>query len=111
MLDPWVQKMLNERSHKPQTPEEIVQSQMDMPTLQAGAAVAVSVGFQHFELSKDTRLDLQARRAHKFVSMNCETIARKMLSMSGLPPEQIEEMLEAIMAQTAQFRKAQEKKT
>ena len=110
-LDPVVKKMLSEVPIAA-TPEEILRESLDMSTIQACAAVVVSMGFAHFEKSKDTRVDLEARKAHKFVSLNCEVAARKIIQMTGMSETDAEEILKGIMAQTAKFREqAQGKKS
>jgi hypothetical protein len=62
------------------------------------------MGTSHFEASKDTKLTLEARKAHKFVAMNCETLARKTLALSGLLEEQTDPMLKTIMGQVRLMR-------
>lgn len=80
-------------------------SKIDLSTLQAATAVCSAVGFQHFGLSKDTRLPLEARKAHRFVALNCETICRKILHLASLPADQVEAILHEISRQTIEFNK------
>lgn len=68
-------------------------SKIDLPTLTAVAAVISQHGFNHFEASKDTRIASEARKAHRFVAINCEDLARKTLRLSGKSYEECEKML------------------
>jgi hypothetical protein len=78
---------------------------MDLTTLQAATALVCSMGTSHFEASNDTKLSMEARKAHKFVAMNCETLARKTLALSGKPGKETEPMLMTIMGEIRLMRK------
>lgn len=84
-------------------------ARLDHHTLQAAVAIISSTGLRHFQLSKDTRLTTEARKAHKFVAMNCETISRNVMAMSGLPDETVEALLRDIFKQTQDFFRGQKK--
>lgn len=76
---------------------------LDQRTLQVAASVVSQVGFQHFHLSQDTRLPMEARKAHSFVAINCEEIAKKVLRLSGQPEDDILAQLRSISAQIIKF--------
>lgn len=79
-------------------------SKMDLPTLQSVAAVISQHGFSHFELSKDTKLTMEARKSHRFVAMNCEDLARNTLRLSGQDYDACEKMLHAIALEALKFK-------
>lgn len=79
---------------------------LDHPTLHAAASLASQVGFQHFKLSQDTRVALEARKAHRFVAMNCEEIAKKILRLTGADEPAIDGMLLQIAEQIRKFNDA-----
>ena len=92
---------------QPQKPERLP---VDLNTLQATVALVSSRGLKHFELSKDTRLTLEERKANRFVAINCEDLSRTILSMSLLPPKETEELLKAITLEAVAFHRAQAEK-
>lgn len=84
------------------TPQQVDEAlkELDFKSLQAAASVVSQIGFQHFNLSTDTRLPMEARKAHRFVAVNCEAAARKVLSLCPtITPEQVQEVLMGIGAQ------------
>lgn len=83
-------------------------SRLDFPTLQAAVALVSSMGLKHYQLSKDTRLPMEARKAHRFVALNCEELSRKFLRMSGLAEREVEEVLREITRQTVEFHRTQQ---
>lgn len=92
----------------PQQTQEALK-RLDHPTLQAAAGIAAQIGFQHMNLSRDTRLELQARKAHRFVAVNCEDVTRRILGLTGAEPSEIEDMLRGIAAQVHGFMEARRK--
>lgn len=98
-------KMMEAAPPKPAMSEQNPLAGIDHPTLFAATAVVNQVGFKHFTLSRDTRQSLEARKAHRFVSMACEDACRKILRLSGAPPNAVEEALVTINRTTAEFEK------
>ena len=77
---------------------------LDQQTLFTAASVVSQVGFSHFELGKDSRLNLESRKAHTFVAMNCEDMCRKILRLRGAEEPDVENQLMQIAAQVKAFR-------
>lgn len=93
------------------TPKETKDAlqRLDHPTLQAAAGIAAQMGFQHFRLSQDTRISLEARKAHRFVAVNCEELTKKILRLTGAPEPAVEEMKNGIAAQVMAFMEKNER--
>lgn len=53
---------------------------------------------------------MEARKAHRFVAINCEEIAKKVLRLTGDPEEQIEARLRSITQQVVAYSQAQKEK-
>jgi hypothetical protein len=81
---------------EPKTLEQKALESLEPGTLLACASVVSQMGFQHFDLCQDTRLGVEARKAHRFVAMNCETAARRILSLSGADEKTVTEQIEKI---------------
>jgi hypothetical protein len=77
--------------------------ELDSLTLYTAATVVVRVGFQHFSLSQDTRLSLEARQGHRFVSVNCEEMAKMILRLTGAKETDVLEMLHQVGAQVREY--------
>lgn len=94
------------------TPQEIHEElkKLDLPTLHTACSIVGQVGFQHYGLSKDTRIAMEARKAHRFVAINCEEISKKLLKLVGMPEAQIETTLREIARQISQFYEMEKQK-
>lgn len=77
-----------------QTQTQAQTMKLDLPTLHTSVAIVSQVGFQHFQLSQDTRLTLEARKAHRFVAINCEDTSRRILRLTGAPETEIDQALQ-----------------
>jgi superfamily I DNA and RNA helicase len=84
-------------------------SKLDHPTLHTAVSMVSQVGFSHFNLSKDTRIALEARKAHRFVAINCEEISKKILRLTGASATEIEDQLRQIARQIQEFNEANPK--
>lgn len=66
-------------------------------------SVVTQTGYQHFMLSNDTRLKMDARRAHRFVALNCEEISKNIMRLAGASAAEIEEALKDHAAECHAF--------
>lgn len=54
-------------------------------------------------MSKDTRQPLETRKAHRFVSINCEELVKKILRLSCQTEEELDEMAKEIVQRAVHF--------
>lgn len=98
-----------EQLNKAQTHEAL--RSLDLKTLHASASIVSQIGFQHYGLSQDTRIAMEARKAHRFVALNCEEAARKILMLSGGTAEDIDAEIKRIADQIVAFEEHRKNKT
>lgn len=69
-------------------------------------AIVVQTGFSHYDLSGDPKIAIEGRKAHRFVAMNCEDMARKIFRFAGVPEVEIDDVLAMHAQQLNRFKQS-----